>query len=418
MRGVTKFLSLLASATFLVSCNTGDPNHKHTWDEGKITKVSTHTEEGEMTYTCKSCNATDVQKIAKTKGHTYGNWEKLDDEQHVKECACGDQVKENHNWELTQTILAATETTAGAGNYTCKDCGATISKVIPATGNKNELELSKNGIVVKFNKRGAKIDSIKYDGTKIAENGFVAGRVANRIANATFQLNGKTYNVNKNNGNHCLHGGSKGFGEIDWTVSEDTFDKVKFSLVSADGDQGFPGKLTASVTYTLKDSGELSIEYNATSDADTLFSPTNHLYMNLNGTSTNTWQNHNLWVDADNYTKAGSDLIPTGEIVSVSGNKLDFTTKKAYQGNNDSNLCLNGEGFRKVAEMEGTKTKIKVEVSTDRPGLQIYNDNSHICLESQAYPDAIHHSNFPSIVLKKDEVFYSKTSYTFTKGTN
>lgn len=279
-----------------------------------------------------------------------------------------------------------------------------------------DMQLSNtNGMVVKFAKRGAKIDSIRLNDVKIAENGFVAGRVANRIANATFVLDGKTYNVNRNNGQHCLHGGSKGFGEIDWTKTSQSENQIVFELDSKDGDQGFPGNLHVSTTYTLSNDGELSIEYRAKCDAKTIFNPTNHLYMNMNGTNTNTWKNHTLWINADTYTEAKSDLIPTGNIVSVTGTTLDYTTAKSYVGNNDSNLVLKGEGFRKVAELIGDTSKIKAEVSTDRVGLQLYNDNSHICLEAQDFPDAIHHENFPSIILEANTDYYSKTSYKFSK---
>ncbi|MCQ2087316.1 MAG: galactose mutarotase [Bacilli bacterium] len=278
-----------------------------------------------------------------------------------------------------------------------------------------DMQLSNlNGMLVKFDRKGAKISSVRLNDLKIAENGFVAGRVANRIANASFQLDGVTYNVNRNNGQHCLHGGAQGFGEINWTKTSQTYNTIVFELDSRDGDQGFPGNIHVSTTYTLSDEGELSIEYRARSDKKTLFAPTNHLYMNMNGVETNTWRNHSLWVNADTYTKAKSDLIPTGEIVSASGTKLDYFEKKSYEGNNDSNLVLKGDGFRKVAEMTGDSTHNTVEVFTDMPGLQVYNDTGHICLETQFFPDAIHQENFPSIVLDANTDFYSKTSYKFS----
>lgn len=283
-----------------------------------------------------------------------------------------------------------------------------------------DMELSnKNGLVIKFDKNGAKISSVTLDSVKIGEDGFIAGRVCNRIANGTFKLDGKTYNVTKNNGQHCLHGGYSQFGkEVTWTKASQTQYQIVFEYKYKDGENGFPGNIDVSTTYTLSEDGELSIEYRAKSDAKTLFNPTNHLYMNMNGISGygTTYKNQSLWIDADTYTKAGSNLIPTGEIVSVTGTKLDYTTKKSYVGDNDSNLVLKGTGFRKVAELSGDKTNIKCEVSTDRVGLQLYNDNSHICLEAQDFPDAINHSDFPSIVLEANTDYYSKTSYKFTKA--
>lgn len=280
-----------------------------------------------------------------------------------------------------------------------------------------DMQLSNaNGLVVNFNKKGAMIDSIKLNELKIAENGFVAGRVANRIANGKFDLDGETYTINKNFfEKHVLHGGTVGFDDVEWTKTSQTTYKIVFELDSPDGDQGFPGKMHVTTTYSLNDDGELSIEYKATSDKKTLFNPTNHLYMNMNGVDTKTWKDHSLWVDSTKYTKTDNDLIPTGDIVSVEGTTLNYSTKTTYVGNNDSNLALNGNGYRKVAELTGNKTNITVDVSTDMPGLQVYNDDGHICLETQFYPDAIHHENFPSIVLEANTEFYSKTSYKFVK---
>ena len=279
----------------------------------------------------------------------------------------------------------------------------------------NRLE-SGDGLVIEFANRGAKIDSVNFDGTKIAENGFIAGRCANRIANATFQLNGQTYNLDKNNGQHHLHGGSRGFGELDWTKVFQNENSITFGLDSPDGDMGYPGNMHIEVTYTLNEDNELTIEYNANCDASTLINPINHLYFELNGANGSTGaSNHNLWIDADKYTPIDSGKIPTGEIADVNS-KFDFRTMKALTPNTyDDNFVLNGEGFRKVASMYGTRTNIGVDVYTDRPGLQVYNTRSQICLETQNFPDAIHHDNFPSPVLRANERFYSKTMYAFSR---
>lgn len=269
------------------------------------------------------------------------------------------------------------------------------------------------GLKVRFGNKGAKIDSVDWDGKHLAENGFTAGRVANRIANATFTLNGETYNTNKNNGKHTLHGGSQGFGERNWTITALSENSVTYYLHSNDGDMGFPGALDMTTTYTLEDDGTLTFEYRAVCDSDTIFNPINHLYMNMNGNTSN--KNHDLWIDAEEYTKANSELIPTGEIVSVEGTTLDYREKNQYHGNNDSNLCLNGEGYRKVAEMDGLTGGYRVELFTDRIGLQLYSDGKFICLEAQDYPDAINHEEFPSIVLEAGEEYYSKSAYKFSK---
>lgn len=272
-----------------------------------------------------------------------------------------------------------------------------------------------DGLVVKFDQKGARITSIEWEGQQIARDGYIAGRCANRIANATFELNGKTYHVDKNHGKHHLHGGSKGFRENNWTLVTQTAAQITYSLHSPDGDMGYPGNLDVSVTYTLKQSGELSIEYRAKSDADTLLNLINHLYMSLNGD--NSASNHVLWIDADYYTERDQELIPSGKILPVEGSKFDFRKPKTLipSNNYDDNYVLKGEGYRKVASLSGTASGISVDVYTDRPGLQLYNTNSHICLETQLFPDAIHHDNFISPILKAGEEFYSKTSYCFNR---
>lgn len=271
-----------------------------------------------------------------------------------------------------------------------------------------------NGMVIDFATKGARISTIKLDGKSIGQNGFIAGRVANRIAGGSFELNGKTYTLSKNDGNNTLHGGPKGFGEIDWNVGEITANSISFTLHSADGDMGFPGNMDVTTKYTLTDSGELSYEISAVCDKDTIFNPINHLYMNLNG-STNV-SDHTLWIDADKYLSSDSSKIPTGELKDVTNrSSINYTTKKDYEKGNDRCLVLNGEGYRKVAELQGKTTGYKMELYTDRVALQLYDDGQRICLESQDYVDAIHHENFPSIVLKANEQWYSKSAYCFSK---
>lgn len=271
------------------------------------------------------------------------------------------------------------------------------------------------GLEIKFLNKGATIDSITMNGTKIGSNGFVAGRVANRIAGGEFELNGETYTLDKNDNGNTLHGGSQGFGQVDWTLVEQTYKSIKFSYTSAHLDQGFPGKLEATVTYTLKENGDLIFEYTGVSDKDTIYNPTNHLFLNLNGdTSAN---DHGFYVDANKYTEVDSKLIPTGNLLDVDGTIYDYTKKKAFQYTKgyDINFVLNGEGYRQVATLEGRNAKIRCDIYTDRPGLQVYNNNAQIVLEPQNFPDAIHHENFPSDILKAGETFYSRSKIHFEK---
>jgi aldose 1-epimerase len=281
-------------------------------------------------------------------------------------------------------------------------------------------ELYNDNLSIKFDKRGARISSIKWKDKQIAKDGFTVGRCANRIANGKFTLNGKEYNVTKNNGQHSLHGGGSSwqgpFANANWTKVDQTLTTITYSLHSPDKEEGYPGNMDMTVKYTLSESGELSIEYSATTDADTLCNPTNHLFIAINGSENRSYPNIKLWIDADNYTPL-SNQIPTGEIASVKGTQFDYSTEKAFDGskNYDDNYVLNGEGYRKVATMTGTSLGIKVDVFTDRPGLQLYKDgNGSICLESQMLPDAINHDNFESPILKAGEQFYSKTSYAFS----
>ena len=263
-----------------------------------------------------------------------------------------------------------------------------------------------DGLVVSFSSYGARITSVKYQGKEIARNGFVSGRCANRIANASFTLNGKEYYLDKNEGSNHLHGGRFGFAKKNWKIVDHSHFSVSFSLVSSDGEMGYPGNLSITVTYTLTKQNELIVEYHAVSDSDTILNPINHLYI----------ANHSgdlkLSINASKYTEKGKERIPTGRIISVNGTKYDFTNKKPLlQEPYDINYVLNGSGFRKVASLENKNTVMNL--LTDRPGLQLYQTKKYICLEAQMFPDAVHHPNFPSIVLKKDAAFYSKTAYCF-----
>jgi aldose 1-epimerase len=269
--------------------------------------------------------------------------------------------------------------------------------------------------------------------------GPVQGRVANRIANATFDLDGQTYKLNANNGPHTLHGGRKGFAAVVWEAEglNNSAPSVRFTYHSKDGEEGFPGNLTAVVTYSLTGKDEVVLDYTATSDKTTLVNLTNHAFFNLSGAGSGDILNHHLWVDADQYTVADATLIPTGEIAPVKGTPLDFTAGKedpaaAFtiaarlpglkpMNTYDHNFVLNpapaDEPFRLVARLFDPKSGRQMEVRTDQPGLQLYTgDNRHpgLCLETQHFPDAIHHASFPSIVLKPGDTFHSQTIYTFS----
>ena len=279
-----------------------------------------------------------------------------------------------------------------------------------------------SGLSVKFKAQGASIDKITWGGKQIAKDGFVVGRCANRIANGKFTIDGVEYQADINSSPHSLHGGNGSgfnswrgpFATANWTKVGQTADTITYSIHSADGANGYPGNMDMQVKYTLSQAGELSIEYTATTDKATLCNPTNHLFIAINGNTS--YDNIKLQISADNYTPLTSQ-IPTGEIASVEGTQFDYRTEKAFDGSKsyDDNLCLNGTGYRKVATMTGSTLGVKVDVFTDRPGLQLYKDGSgNICLETQMYPDAINHENFADPILRPGETFSSKTAYVFS----
>ena len=284
----------------------------------------------------------------------------------------------------------------------------------------NELSTS-SGLVVKFKAEGASIDKITWQNKQIAKDGFVVGRCANRIANGKFTIDGTQYTADINSSPHSLHGGNGSgwnswrgpFATATWTKVSQTASTITYSIHSNDGANGYPGNMDMTVKYTLSEEGALSIEYSATTDKATLCNPTNHLFIAINGNTS--YDNIDLWINADKYTPLNNQ-IPTGDISSVTGTQFDYTTEKAFDKskNYDDNLVLNGEGYRHVASLTGKTSYLKLNVYTDRPGLQLYKDGSgNICLETQMFPDAINHDNFEDPILRPGETFYSKTTYEF-----
>ena len=274
--------------------------------------------------------------------------------------------------------------------------------------------------------------------------GATVGRSANRIGRAGFELNGVSYELAKNdNGKNSLHSGPDYYHKRFWKVEEYGADHVSLLLHSADGDQGYPGNLDMRVTYTLDDDNALVIHYEAVPDQDTVINMTNHSYFNLNGHDSGTVLNHKVTLDADSFTPADAESIPTGEIRRVDGTPMDFRAGRVlgddidadyeplrFGDGYDHNWVLKNEGkFDKVAEVASDKSGIVMEVYTDLPGVQIYTANflenepgkdgasyikrSAVCFETQYYPDAIHHENFPQPVCRKGEKYDTRTAYRF-----
>ena len=272
--------------------------------------------------------------------------------------------------------------------------------------------------------------------------GAVVGRVANRIKDGRFSLNGKDYQLAKNCGPNHLHGGSIGYGSKIWESSIKE-DKLVLTMNSYDGEEGYPGNLTLTVTYGWSEDNELSILYEASTDSDTPFNVTNHAYFNLNGEGSGNVLSHDLFIDADAITELDPTQAPTGKTISVEGTPFDFRTihsigklmdsdyeQFARFGTYDHNFIINGSGLREAAVLQSKDSGIRMTCFTDQPGLQLYvascptsfpgksgipyDRHSSVCLETQHFPDAVNHENFPSIILHPGEDFRSKTLYHFS----
>lgn len=277
--------------------------------------------------------------------------------------------------------------------------------------------------------------------------GALIGRYGNRIANAKFALEGKTYEIDKNDGPNSLHGGKQGFHTRLWNIEvvKDTkFPTLKLSYTSTDGEEGYPGKLKTTVFYTLTDDNALEISYEAETDKPTLVNLTQHSYFNLSGNFTKTITDHEMQINADHFLPVNETLIPTGEQKAVKGTPFDFTVSKSIgkdinadddqlkKGKGyDHNWILNGKGLRSIAKVYHQGTGRLMEVFTEEPGVQFYSGNfldgkfdtktggknefrTGFCLETQHFPDSPNQPSFPSTELKPGQKYQSKTIYKFS----
>ena len=287
-------------------------------------------------------------------------------------------------------------------------------------------------------------DPIGYEGPSRTFFGGTVGRSANRIAGGRFVLNGKEYQLDQNQNGNNLHSGFDFYSFRVWKVKEIGESSITFALHSPDGDQGYPGTVELEVTYTLTEDNSVKIDYYAVPEEDTILNLTNHSFFNLNGHASGSILEQSVWIDADGFTPTDATLIPTGEIRIVEGTPMDFRVKKQvgkdieadYEalvlggGGYDHNWCLNNHGqFKKVIEMSSDVSGITMEAYTDLPGVHVYSGNylreevgkqgsiykryQGICFETQHYPDAINHENFPSPVVKKGQEYKTTTVYKF-----
>ncbi len=276
--------------------------------------------------------------------------------------------------------------------------------------------------------------------------GATVGRVANRIAKGKFTLNGREYSLAVNDGPNALHGGLKGFDKVIWKA--EPMDRpegpaIKLTYHSPDGEEGYPGNLDVSVQFTVTGQNELKIEYTATTDKATPLNLSNHSYFNLAGKTTEPVLGHDLLLAAAHYTPVDDTLIPTGEIAPVAGTPLDFTRPTAIgarikemkgdPSGYDHNFALDsgGKSLTLAAQVYEPKTGRVLSISTTEPGIQFYTGNfldgsitgkggivyrKHhaFCLETQHFPDSIHHANFPSGVLEPGKTYTQTTIYKFS----
>ena len=279
--------------------------------------------------------------------------------------------------------------------------------------------------------------------------GAIVGRYGNRIGKGKFTLDGKEYQLGINDGTNHLHGGVVGFNKVLWKaepIEGKEGPSLKLTYVSKDGEEGYPGTATITVTYTLTNDNALEIRYEGRTDKPTIFNPTHHSYFNLTGDMTKTILDHRLMIAADSMTPVANDLITTGAIVGVAGTPMDFRTPTAIGSRiNESFEQLKfGRGYdhnwvlrnytgslRAVAEVYDSTSGRMLTLLTDQPGLQFYTGNfldgsakgknglayqrrTGLCLEAQHYPDSPNKPNFPSVVLRPGEVYHQITVYQFT----
>ena len=328
--------------------------------------------------------------------------------------------------------------------------------------------MNKSGAILKVINFGAIVTSLtvpdrngKYDDVVLGYDslqeyikgqsyfGAIVGRYGNRIGKGQFTLEGKKYKLATNNGPNHLHGGNIGFSKVLWdakTVQDSAGPSLELTYVSPDGEEGYPGTVTLSVTYTLTEKNELRIVYTGTTDKTTVFNPTHHSYFNLSGSFTNTILDHLLTIEADTVTPVDRGLITTGKYLDVTNTPMDFRNPTAigtrindkfeqltFAKGYDHNWIIKNYSkgnVRKAAEVYEPKSGRVMTVYTDQPGLQFYSGNfldgaskgkgvsyqfrTGLCLEAQCYPDSPNKPEFPSTTLKPGEVYHQTTIYQFS----
>lgn len=311
------------------------------------------------------------------------------------------------------------------------------------------------GLEASLSNYGARIISLTFNGVNVTPaypsldaylspavapyHGATVGRYANRIAGGRFAIDGKEYSLPVNNAPNHLHGGPEGFHRQVWNVVRTRGHEVTFYYFSGNGEEGYPGNLGLTVTYTLTDDDSIRIDYAAETTEATPFNVTNHAFFNLNGEGS--VLGHQLQINADRFTPVDAALIPTGVLQNVDGTPFDFRNAKPIGsdinkaeeqlnigGGYDHNFVLNkgGSELSLAAKATGDKSGIVMECYTTEPGLQLFSGNfeavkgdastfrNTFCLETQHFPDSPNHLPFPNTLLKPGEKFASTTVYKFS----
>lgn len=257
--------------------------------------------------------------------------------------------------------------------------------------------------------------------------GATIGRFANRIKGASFDIDGKHYELNKNDGENQCHGGLNTFDKRTWTIRDGCDESLVFYIESPDGDENYPGNLALTICFSINDNNELKIRYVAETDAPTPANFTNHSYFNLGGRGSGRILDTVLWLDAESYLEVDDELIPTGKIVPVGGTEFDFREPRPIERGYDH--CFNFTDWRNVGNADDIKpramaldlkTGITLQMFTNLPCVQLYTANTltnanyeAFCLETQKMPDSMHHPDFTDCIMKPGVLYDTSTIYKF-----
>ena len=346
--------------------------------------------------------------------------------------------------EITEELFGNLSDGTPVSLYTMRNSGGVVMKVMNYGGIIVSLEVpDRNGKLVDV--------VLGYDSLQAYEKrnpffGALVGRYGNRIGKGRFALDGKEYDLVKNNNGNHLHGGTKGFDKAVWDIKEVPAEDgvaIKLSYLSKDMEEGYPGNLNVEITYTLTDENSIRFDYKATTDKPTIVNLTQHAYFNFNGGRGNILS-HEISLNADRFVAVDEQLIPTGELKPVENTPLDFRTPvKIGERINDTHQqmqfgkgydhcwVLNGEGLKVAAEVYDPSSGIEMTVRTTEPGVQfytgnfldgsltgknntVYNQRTGFCLETQHFPDSPNKSQFPSVVLRPGETYATQTIYQFS----